>query len=242
MPDAETREFWDRVANDWDKQVGNHGDRNRLLSSDPVLWDFTGDVSGLRVLDAGCGTGYLSRQLAQKGAAVTGVDFSKRMIEIARGHAPGIEFHIDSCSELRSLGDEQFDLLIANYVLMDLPDLPGTIRAFHRVLKPGGRAVLVFSHPCFPAGRATPSRKGLAYRWDEPYFEAGKRIDPPWGHWFHRPLSDYWKSFFDAGFRVTGFEEPRLTADRAHLALNERERERSSNRPYSVAFRLEKPQ
>jgi hypothetical protein len=107
--------------------------------------------------------------------------------------------------------------------------------------------VLVFSHPCFPAGRATPSRKGLAYRWDEPYFEAGKRVDPPWGHftskfiWFHRPLSDYWKSFFEAGFRVTGFEEPRLSSERAHLATSERELSQYRSRPYSVAFRLEKP-
>src|SRR5678816_829600 len=43
----------------------------------------------------------------------------------------------------RKLG---FDLVIANYVLMDTPDLHGTLHAFHRVLKPHGVAVLVFSH------------------------------------------------------------------------------------------------
>ncbi len=53
----ETKAFWNHVARDWNVQVGDGGDRNRILNSDPVLWDFAGDVAGLKVLDAGCGTG-----------------------------------------------------------------------------------------------------------------------------------------------------------------------------------------
>ncbi len=53
----ETKAFWNHVVRDWNVQVGDGGDRNRILNSDPVLWDFAGDVAGLKVLDAGCGTG-----------------------------------------------------------------------------------------------------------------------------------------------------------------------------------------
>jgi 2-polyprenyl-3-methyl-5-hydroxy-6-metoxy-1,4-benzoquinol methylase len=94
----ETRDFWDRVAADWGLQVGEDGDRNRILNSDPVLWAFAGDVVGRRVLDAGCGTGYLTRQLAQRGAAVVGVDFSERMIENARQGAPKLVLSIPAAS------------------------------------------------------------------------------------------------------------------------------------------------
>src|SRR5204863_9380600 len=135
----------------------------------------------------------------------------------------------DSCSGLQSIDDEEFDLVVANYVLMDTPDLEGAVRAFHRVLRKGGAAVLVFSHPCFPAGRAETSADGRpTYRWPFPYFERHKVVDPPWAHftsdfiWFHRPLSDYWKAFRSAGFSVEDFEEPRATG---------------STRPYSVAFK-----
>jgi hypothetical protein len=55
----DTRALWNRVADDWRIQVGDDGDGNRLLNSDPVLWAFAGDVSGLRVLDAGCGIEYV---------------------------------------------------------------------------------------------------------------------------------------------------------------------------------------
>jgi ubiquinone/menaquinone biosynthesis C-methylase UbiE len=246
----EIRDLWNRVADDWRMQVGDEGDGNRILNSDPVLWAFAGDVNGLTVLDAGCGTGYLSKKLHDQGARVTGIDFSERMIAIARTHNPALDFRVDSCSALTTLADEHFDLVIANYVLMDTPDLPGTMAAFHRVLKPKGVAVLVFSHPCFPQGRATVSEDGdeVSYRWNFSYFEQRRCVDPPWAHftaeflWFHRPLSDYWKAFRAAGFIVVDFEEPRITADRYHLAKTARQLKNCQTRPTSVAFKLQKQQ
>jgi ubiquinone/menaquinone biosynthesis C-methylase UbiE len=245
---AETRNFWNRVADDWQIYVANDGDDNRRLNSDPVLWTFAGDVNGLTVLDAGCGTGYLSRKLHDQGARVIGIDFSERMIAIARTRHPGIDFRVDSCSELATIEDEHCDLVIANYVLMDTPDHRGTMAAFNRVLKPHGLAVLVFSHPCFPQGRATVTEDGeeVWYGWSFPYFEPRKCTDPPWAHftsefiWFHRPLSDYWKAFIAAGFAVVDFEEPRISEDRYHLAKTAKEFKNSKTRPYSVAFKLRK--
>src|SRR5215470_13063506 len=154
-PLEETRQSWNLLAEDWRVQVGADGDSNRRLNSDPVLWELAGDVRGLAVLDAGCGTGYLSAKLRDRGALVTGVDFAGRMVEIARARSPGIDFRVDSCTELATCQDATFDLVVANYVLMDTPDLGAVMRAFHRVLKPDGAAVLVFSHPCFPQGNAT---------------------------------------------------------------------------------------
>jgi len=244
----ETRTFWNRVADDWHTQVGDDGDRNRILNSDPILWEFAGDVAGLTVLDAGCGTGYLSRKLHERGACVIGIDFSDKMIAIAKSKAPAIDFRVDSCSVLSTVPDNSVDTLIANYVLMDTPDLDGSIQSFSRVLRANGIAIVIFSHPCFPADFATdtPDGSGVQYQWSFPYFEPRKCIAPPWGHftsefiWFHRPLSEYWKAFKTAGFDVLDFEEPRLTVDRHHLVKNMRELHKSRSRPFSVAFKLRK--
>jgi len=228
------RAFWDSVAEDWHTQVGDEGDRNRRLNSDPVLWAFAGEVAGLRVLDAGCGTGYLTRKLHALGAQATGVDFSERMIAVARRLGPAVDFRVDSCTTLATIPTASIDLLLSNYVLMDVADLEAAVGAFARVLRAGGRAVLVFSHPCLPAGRASRDEDGVTwYRWDFPYFERRRCTDPPWAHfsadfiWFHRPLSDYWKAFKRSGFQVEDFDEPRAA-------------DQPDARPYSVAFALRK--
>ncbi len=243
----EIRDFWNRVASDWKIQVGISGDSNRILNSDPVLWSFVGNVQGLAVLDAGCGTGYLSKQLSDRGAHVTGIDLSERMIAIARGDFPGIDFRVDTCATLHTIPDASFDLVVSNYVLMDAPDLEDTVNAFHRVLRIHGLCVVVFSHPCFPQGSATTiDAAGTSYTFPFPYFERTKCVDPPWAHftsefiWFHRPLSDYWKAFKAAGFDVVDFEEPRITKDRYHLVKSPRHLANGKTRPYSVAFKLQK--
>lgn len=245
-PREETLAFWDRVAQDWDRQVGTEGDANRILNSDPVLWRFAGDIAGLNVLDAGCGTGYLSRKLAARGARVLSVDFSPAMIEIAHAKAPDIDFRVDTCSDLATVKGNSIDLIISNYVLMDTPDLEETLAAFARVLRTGGTAVLIFSHPCFPGSRTQSVNNSIYYHWDFSYFDRRQCIDPPWAHftsefiWFHRPLSDYWKAFKAAGFEILEFEEPRLSEDRRHLARDDQMLNKSKTRPFSVAFKLRK--
>ena len=239
--------FWDAVAEDWRVQVGERGDVNRRFSSDPVLWRLLGEVRGKRVLDAGCGTGYLAGALHERGARVIAVDLSERMVELARRHHPGPDYRPDSVSRLATVGDGEVDALVANYVLMDTPDLEGAVGAFHRVLAPGGVAVLVFSHPCFPQGRREEAPDGtIRYAWDFPYFERGRQVDPPWKHfrrdfiWFHRPLSDYWKAFVGAGFAVEAFEEPRYSPGDAAEPAPAPVARKLSTRPYSVAFLLRK--
>ncbi|MCP5022812.1 MAG: class I SAM-dependent methyltransferase [bacterium] len=252
-------ESWNVKAAAWDEQVGETGDANRRLNSDPVLWNLAGEVQGKRVLDAGCGTGYLSRELTHRGASVVGVDFSPAMVEISRKHAreQGLNidhFVADGCrlfpSDQAALEEGTFDLAISNYVLMDMPNLQGAIESLARALRPGGVAVLILSHPCFPQGDTTsvdedPRSSVVTYRWSHNYFEPTAHLEPAWGRFdtafpsFHRPLSDYFQAFTSAGFTVTDLEEPRLTPDRFHLTEDdERRKRRSQLLPYSIAFRL----
>ena len=244
----EVKNLWDELAEGWEIHVGKDGDSNRRLNSDPVLWEFAGEVKDLLVLDAGCGTGYLSGKLWDNGAKVTGIDLSEKMIEIAKKNYPQIEFFAESCSVMSNIQSDYFDLLISNYVIMDTPELQETIDAFYRVLKPKGKAIIIFSHPCFPQDKATVSEtnNNVSYLWDFPYFEQTKNIEPAWGIFktdfisFHRSLSDYWKAFKSAGFHMIDFDEPRITPDRYHLIEKAKSLKNSKLRPYSIAFKLQK--
>jgi SAM-dependent methyltransferase len=129
---------------------------------------------------------------------------------------------------------------------MDTPYLDAAVQSFSRVLRPGGIAVLVFSHPCFPQTNVDELGGIIHYSWNFPYFEESKQVDPPWRHfksdftWYHRPLSGYWKTFKSAGFQVEDFDEPRVTEDRYHLTNDKKRLHNSQMRPYSVAFKLVK--
>ena len=257
---ANAKRSWDIKAEDWDVQVGEGGDQNRQLNSDPVLWRLCGAVEGLRVLDAGCGTGYLSRAMTREGARTCGVDFSGEMIAIAKRRAEEqgleIEHHQGDCMALfpRAGGLEPgtFDLAVSNYVMMDLPDHEAAIAGLFQALRPGGAAVLVLSHPCFPQGETTtvaedPRSPQVTYRWNHNYFEQRAHLEPAWGRFtsafpcYHRPISEYFRAFRTAGFQVTDCEEPRLEPERFHLVQDENCKRRSRLLPYSIAFRLEKP-
>jgi 2-polyprenyl-3-methyl-5-hydroxy-6-metoxy-1,4-benzoquinol methylase len=76
----EINDCWDKKAAQWRSWVGDRGDNNRYFNSDPVMLSFAGDLAGLHVLDAGCGSGYLSVMLATRAASVMGVDASENMI------------------------------------------------------------------------------------------------------------------------------------------------------------------
>lgn len=110
------RDLWDQKAGDWHIQVDNKGDSNRRFNSDPFLWKFLGDVAGRIILDAGCGSGYLSRELSGKGAIVRAIDFSPKMIELAKRLDPKGMYLEDSVSRLTKIGDESIDKIVSNYV------------------------------------------------------------------------------------------------------------------------------
>lgn len=69
---------WDAAADDL-QSFGAEGDFARRHLLNPTIFALAGDVAGKRILDAGCGEGYLSRLLAKRGALVTGVEPAARL-------------------------------------------------------------------------------------------------------------------------------------------------------------------
>jgi ubiquinone/menaquinone biosynthesis C-methylase UbiE len=140
------RHHWDRRAATFDERDG-HGlvnDEQREAWHD-LLSRLVGRAPQ-RVLDVGCGTGFLALRLAELGHIATGVDLSDQMIEQARGKAEQaaleIEFRVGDAAHLDS-ADEAYDLVVARHVIWNLPDPERGVTEWLRVLRPGGRLLLV---------------------------------------------------------------------------------------------------
>jgi SAM-dependent methyltransferase len=126
------------------------------------------DPAGKLVCDYGCGPGYLTTELLDRGAAyVTGIDISEGEIEQARQRAiaDGVADrcrHVVADAHDLAFEDDSFDLIVGDSILHHL-DMEVALRELRRVLKPGGRAVFMepmWHSPFLRLGRAlTPSAR-----------------------------------------------------------------------------------
>lgn len=132
---------WDLFADAYSANHGEQGDIHKEVFLNPSLFSLMGSLGGKKVLDAGCGEGYLSRLIAKSGAFVTAVDYSKRMIKIAKERAPDdlkIEYKDGNCEDLHFFQDTQFDLVVSNMVIQDLANYKEALKENYRLLKDGG--------------------------------------------------------------------------------------------------------
>ncbi len=95
---------------------------------------------GERVLDLGCGTGYLTQQIKSLDADVTGIDFSPEMIEQAKINYPEVNFAVADASDFHF--DKPFDAIFSNAVLHWVKDHDAMMKCAYENLKSGGRLVV----------------------------------------------------------------------------------------------------
>lgn len=110
---------------------------------------------GLAALDIGCGTGFLSLELAARGHQVTGIDFAPEMLALAKEKAATagavVRFeHADA--ENLPFAASSFDLVMTRHVLWTLPHPEAALDEWVRVLRPGGRLVVIDGHSLVKPG------------------------------------------------------------------------------------------
>ncbi|WP_076863041.1 class I SAM-dependent methyltransferase [Bradyrhizobium mercantei] len=144
---AETRDrpeirFHDEISSEWETLHRSRTFKARTAAMFGLLGN--ADLSGQRWLDAGCGTGTLSRLLAARGCDVTGVDASSEMIVTARsGLADSLLAERLTFQQIPTIAnlpfaDRSFDGVLCASVLEYVPDVAQCLAQIHRVLSPGG--------------------------------------------------------------------------------------------------------
>ncbi|XVQ09916.1 class I SAM-dependent methyltransferase [Spirillospora sp. CA-255316] len=211
-----TRERWEANAEYWVKIIREGRDRYRTELTDAAVLDAIGPCAGLRVLDAGCGEGYLSRTLSAKGAEVVGVDAAQGLIDAARAHPDGgaVSYHRAGVDAM-PVADASFDLVVCNHLFSHLQDPADAIGEFARVLRSGGRLVVLTLHPCFytadaeqGARASVPASRYFSARGIEQRFLVDGLESPSEITSWLRPLEYYSGTLRDAGFVIADLREP----------------------------------
>jgi ubiquinone/menaquinone biosynthesis C-methylase UbiE len=218
-----TTSSYDQIATWYDESVRNGSLFHDLVV--PGIFTLLGDIAGQHICDLACGQGILTRQLAQRGATVVGIDLSQQLLQIARQNEAqqpsGIVYLHDDAQELYTVADASFDGVLCNVALMDIPDLAAIFRAVQRILRPTGWFVCSITHPCFqtPLSSWLSEQDGAVSRAVRGYFEEKFwRSDNPHGvrgqvGAYHRTLSTFINTLVAAGLAIERVVEPQATRD-----------------------------
>ena len=227
----EAVEIWDEISAWWDDRIGDGNSAQDFLI-EPTQDALLNLQPGERLIDIACGAGRFTRRMADKGAKVTAVDHSLSFINRARersvGYEERIEYHVANASDSQSLlalPGIPFDAAVCTMGLMDMAVITPLAEALPKMLKPGGRFVFSVLHPVFHSdGTRTTLERGFTsegveerfaisvpdYLKSRAYLGIGIVGQPRPHRYFHRPVSQLLRTFFDVGFVMSAYEEPRF--------------------------------
>lgn len=153
------------------------------------------DLTGVTLLDAGCGTGRYLEQTRALGARAVGVDLSSTMLAHARAGSGSL-----IRADLRALPIHaaSVDVVVCGLALGDVPDLERAVAELACVLRPGGCLVYSVVHP-----------SGAAAGWSRSFDAGGRRVAIA-SCW--HTAADHRRACAAAGLVITEWEEPRLAA------------------------------
>jgi len=209
---------WNQIAEAYSEFVTRDEFRKELLHKN--IFRLLGEIKNVRILDAGCGEGSFTKSMAERGALVSGVDGSIKLIEIARQKfgGAGINFQVADLRQTLPFPDGSFDAVVSNMVLMDFDPIDQAIQETARVMRPGGSFVIAILHPVFSRGEL---RKTLLEKIfvKPPHYAINTYKTPEQSAWritdmprdtsvFKRPIEFYMNALRASGFVVSDIKEP----------------------------------
>lgn len=228
------RAHWNRQAPDWVEAGERHwaGEETwgiwGIPHADlPLLPD---DMRGLDAIELGCGTGYCSAWMHQRGASVVGIDPSERQLETARAlagrHGLDIDF-VHGVAESVPRPDASFDFALSEYGAAIWADPYAWIPEAHRILRPDGRLAFlgtgswrhVFEPPTFDGILGEAAVRPYFGQHRIEWVDEGPGEDSSVE--FNLPVSDWFRLFSDTGFEVLDFREIQAPpgADGVHFGI-----------------------
>jgi len=210
---------WNQFAENYQAFRGEPGTYNELVEI-PAMLGLIGNVRRKKVLDTGCGYGYYSILLAEKGAIVTGIDISEKMVKLSEDNANKASVHcqffVCDMQDLSMFASNTFDMVISSVVVGYVDDLGKAFSEVFRVLKHNGVFAFSENHSIL-RGSWEKDDEGRRLHWNiDNYFERSVRTTE-WlmqsGRVFetssrHRTVQDYFDALISSGFVVEKLLEP----------------------------------
>jgi SAM-dependent methyltransferase len=181
----------------------------------PVFDELVGNLSGLHILDLGCGNATFGREALQRGClSYLGIDGSQKMVSAAEENLAGTHGNVVRAAiEAWDYPSQQFDLVASRLALHYVQDIEAVFDNVHQALAEGGRFVFSVEHPVITSCDRAWQHEGVRQDWIvDDYFETGRRITKWMGGEvikYHRTVEDYFTALRLTGFVVESLRESR---------------------------------
>lgn len=201
-PEDALLDSWQHNAQAWIDAVRSGSIESRRQVTDQAILLAILGRQPERVLDLGCGEGWLLRALGDRGVEAVGVDGDQALVDAARA-AGSAEVHLASYAQLaagQACVGKDYDLICANFALLQQDIIP-LLTAMNALLVPGGALVIQTLHPWgvadgdYQDGWREESFAGFAGDW---------QVMP----WYFRTLASWLNALDMAGLRLVGLQEP----------------------------------
>lgn len=193
---------WHANAQAWQRAVREGRIESRRLVTDQAVLDAVLARSPRRVIDVGCGEGWLARALAARGVSVLGVDAVPALVEAAQAQG-GADFRVMSYQDLAAGAlHERADVVVCNFSLLGGASVQALLAAVPALLAPGGALVIQTLHPL--AAGMEPYEDG----WREgSWVGCGDGFGQP-APWYFRTLGSWVAALDRAGLTLLALKEP----------------------------------
>ena len=202
---SDIRKSWEANAAAWIATIENNELESRQLATNAAIVDAVLKCKPNKVLDLGCGEGWLSRQLRKNGLEVWGTDAVPSLVEAAI--AKDGNFYVPLSYEEIVAGQHNlpapFDLAVFNFALLDKEAAEALIHYLPRLLRKQGYLVIQTLH-----SHAISSVEEYKSGWKEGSWNGLKRDFVLPYQWYFRTLEDWVILFNAAGFSIQAIKEP----------------------------------
>lgn len=206
---------WEKNASYWIKIIREGLDPFRLVVTNKAILELI-PKRRLKILDAGCGEGYLSRILAKKGHRVWGIDISDKLIRAAKDEEKrkplSIQYFVGNFIKT-NFPPNFFDFVLAHQIINETFFPERAIAEFHRLLKHKGKLVLLFLHPCFEFEERRLGKKFNVLDYFQKKLIKKKFLvsglwSPVPNNYIHLPLGKWIEIITKKGFLISTIKEP----------------------------------
>ena len=207
MPEFSDKQIvtsWHANAGPWTKAVQNEEIESRALVTNRTIVQTVTSLTPRRVLDVGCGEGWLARALAERGIEVVGIDVVPELIATAQRLGGG-RFQVCSYEDMAAgqLSPDRFDTILCNFSLLGKDSVEHLLHALPRYMQPQGHVVIQTLHPVLTCGDRPYCDGWRPGSWDG----FGPEFTDP-APWYFRTVESWIQLLRDSGFDLLECGEP----------------------------------